>query len=313
VAPSVESRYLNCVSGGGARASQVTREPHACQHPYVTDWQHIQTGDFEVPGDRPLADLLPELLGMLRSPDPQVRDDTAFPVLATWTERGVLDGRLAELGDRLVERLGGAEIYERTFATLILAQVVLRDAQTGELDGKTVPGWLSVFSAWWRDETDLRGWDDQLGWLHAVAHGADTVRSFGRSPRLGRAGLLGLLDLVTGRMLTEHSYLWAHGEDDRVAYALATVLTRPELTAADATGWVDRVRQTIENGTPGPVPAFASNTLRTLVALYLYADRGVTWYGTDTDAPEAAVSLPHGAVLKDRIAAMLRLVSPGLG
>jgi hypothetical protein len=182
----------------------------------VTDWQDIQARDFPAPGGGALDDLLPELVGMLMSPDPQVRDDTAFPVLATWTARGVLDGRLAALGDRLVERISGGEIHGRTFATLILAQVVLRDGRTGELDDGQVLGWLAVFSTWWRDETDLRGWDDQLGWLHAVAHGADTVRAFGRSPRLTRPGLLGLLDLATGRMLTGHGYLWAHGEANQV-------------------------------------------------------------------------------------------------
>jgi hypothetical protein len=44
-------------------------------------------------------------------------------------------------------------------------------------------------TAWWRDEADLRGWDAGLGWLHGVAHAADTLRAFGRSPRLGAAHL----------------------------------------------------------------------------------------------------------------------------
>lgn len=279
----------------------------------MTDWQDIQDRDFPAPGDGEVAGLLAELTGMLGSADPHLRDDLAYPVLHIWAGRGVLDGQLAGLGDRLAERLGAGEIYERTFAALILAQVVQRDAQTGELDGEQVLGWLAAFRTWWRDETDLRGWDEQLGWLHAVAHGADLLRAFGRSPRLDRADLRGLLELAAGRLLTEHGYLWAHGEDDRVAYALASVLARPELTAADATGWLDRVRQVIENGTPGPVPAFASNTLRALAVLYVYADRGVTWYNPVARAEEALVQLPHAAAVKGWIAGVLRLTGPGLG
>lgn len=222
----------------------------------MTDWTAVRHADFAVPDDRPLPGLLDELCVMLASPDPTVRDDTAYPVLALWTARGVLDGHLAELGDRMAER---------------------------------------------------------LGWLHAAAHGADAVRGFARSPRLRAADLTGLLDLTVGRLLDDAGYLFAHGEDDRIAYALASVLTRAELTAADATAWLDRIGAAVEAGEPGPVPAWASNTLRTLAGLYVFADRGVRWYEPDTGAPGAVVALPHADAVKERLAPVVRKAWRGLG
>ncbi|MGW5030708.1 DUF2785 domain-containing protein [Streptomyces nigra] len=38
--------------------------------------------------------------------------------------------------------------------------------------------WCAAFSAWYPQERDTPGWDDSLGWLHAVAHGADAVAAF---------------------------------------------------------------------------------------------------------------------------------------
>ncbi|MEP7023134.1 MAG: hypothetical protein ABJB47_04855 [Actinomycetota bacterium] len=38
--------------------------------------------------------------------------------------------------------------------------------------------------------------DAELGWLHAVAHSSDTLRAFGRSPRLTRRSLQDLLELA---------------------------------------------------------------------------------------------------------------------
>jgi hypothetical protein len=87
---------------------------------------------------------------MLESPDPKVRDDTAYPVLAVWTGRGVLDGHLASVGDELVARLAIGPIYQRTFAAISLSWVVLRDAGTAELGDRQVLGWLDTFSSWWR-------------------------------------------------------------------------------------------------------------------------------------------------------------------
>jgi hypothetical protein len=279
----------------------------------VTDWAAVQADDFAVPTGRPLADLVEQLCDMLAAPDPGVRDDTAYPILAMWTARGVLDDHLTAVGDRMADRLSHDEVQARTFATMILAWVVLRDARTGTLAADRVPRWRAAFAAWWPGEKDLRGWDAQLGWLHAVAHGADTVRAFGRSPRLGEPDLSGLLDLVVDRLLVDAGYLFAHGEDDRIAYALASVLTRPELSVHHATAWLDRLDAAMRAGAPGPVPAWASNSFRTLGSLYVFADRGVRWFDPDAGALAAAVPVPHSEAVLERIAQILQLPWRGLG
>jgi len=279
----------------------------------MTDWATVLSTDYAVPADRPLTDLMDELCEMLASPDPVVRDDTAFTVLAYWTARGRLDGHLATLGDRMAARLVDGEIQARTFAAMILGWVVLRDARTGELDDAAVPRWRDTFTEWWLGESDLRGWDPDLGWLHAVAHGSDTVRAFARSPRLGPADLRGLLETVVDRLLDDGGYLYAHGEDDRLAYALSTALTRADLPRADAVGWLDRIESVIRGGEAGPVPAWASNTIRTLTSLYLFADRGVRWYDPELGRTGAVSPLPHRDAVKDAVAAVLAIPSPGFG
>jgi hypothetical protein len=278
----------------------------------VTDWAAVVADDFAVPAGRPLADLMAEACDMLASPDPAIRDDTAYPVLALWTARGVLDEHVTALGDRMADTLRHAEIQARTFAAMILGWVVLRDARTGAVPAGRVLRWRDTFAAWWSGETDLRGWDADLGWLHAVAHGADTVRAFGRSPRLGGSDLGGLLDLAVDRLLVDAGYLFAHGEDDRLAYALATVLSRPEVEAGPATAWLDRLDAALRAGEPGPFPAWVSNTNRTLAALYMFADRGVRWYDPETGTPGATATLPHSPAITDAIAAVLRPTWYGL-
>lgn len=278
----------------------------------MTDWAAVIAGDFALPERRPLRDLLDELSVLLASPVPEERDDIAYTILAVWAARGVLDDHLAVLGDRMAKRLGDDQIHVRTFAALVLAWVVLREARTAELDVDTVSRWRDDFAGWWLHEQDLRGWDARLGWLHAVAHGADTLRAFGRSPRLGAADLCGLLDLAVDRLFADAGYLYAQSEDDRIAYALATVLTRDELSAEQAIAWLERVRAALEAGEPGPVPAWASNTFRTLSSLYTFVDRGVRWFDPDIGELGNAVAVPRAEVIKDRIAALLQLAWRGL-
>ena len=279
----------------------------------MTNWAEIVENNYAAPADQPVLELAAELCAMLGSPDPEVRDDTAFPVMAYWVSRGLLDGHLEEVGSQLIAQLGDGPIYQRTFAAISLTWFLLRDAKTAELSADTVLGWLDAFSRWWRGETDLRAWDPQLGWLHAPAHGADLLRAFGRSPKLGSAELTGLLDLAVDRLLADQGYLFANNEDDRIGWALATVLVRTELPAADATGWLGRLHDAIASGEPGPMPAWASNSLRTLAALYVFADRGVSSYDLATDKQGPAVPLPHATAVKDRTAQTLRLPWRGLG
>jgi hypothetical protein len=91
--------------------------------------------------------------------------------------------------------------------------------------------------------------------------------------------------------------------------AIALTLTRTELTAAESVGWLDAIEADFAAGERGPVPAHASNAMRTLRLLYLLADRGVRpdWNGA------AALELRHRDAVKERLAAVLALVAPFAG
>jgi Protein of unknown function (DUF2785) len=248
---------------------------------------------------------------MLSDPDPAVRDDTAYPILATWIIRGDLDGRLGGLGDEMAAAHSHPEIHARTFATLILGAVIRREAVTGEVTDERIRQWRRTFGAWFIDETDLRGWDEQLGWLHAIAHGADTVRALAMSPRLGGEDVADLARLWADRLLRPTSYRFSQGEDARMAYAMATLLCRPDL--GDPVGWLEPLHAAIDAGTPGPTPTWAANAIETLTSLYVYVQRGITRYDPMTQEPTSVIVPDAHAEIGDRIADVLRLPSYWLG
>jgi hypothetical protein len=277
----------------------------------ILDWASVVRDDMAVPGDRPIEESVAELVAMMRDPDPAIRDDIAYPVLATWVIRGDLDGRLGDLGDEMAAAHAHSEIQARTFATLILGAVIRRDAVTGELTDDRVGHWRRTFGAWFIDETDLRGWDEQLGWLHAVAHGADTVRALAMSPRLGPDDLRDLARLWADRLLRPTPYRFSQAEDARTAYAMATLLCRHEL--ADPIGWLEPLHAAIEAGPPGPTPTWAANTIETLTSLYVCVQRGINRYDPATQESTSTVAPDAHTEIGDRIADVLRLPSYWLG
>jgi hypothetical protein len=239
------------------------------------------------------------LFADLASPSPALRDDTVYPLFAEWIRSGAFDDSLIAIGDRAAEMLGSSEIQARTFATLIQGWTVRRTALLGlELPDR----WRSAFDSWWLAEKDLRGYDDQLGWLHAIAHGADTVRAFALATT-SPDHLSSLLSLVVARLLTPTDYLFAHAEDERVAYALAVLLSRPLLP--DPVSWLKPVAAAFAAGEPGPVPAWVSNTQRTLNSLYVAVHRGVVVYSVASEPSGPQVSASRDLIL-DRISDVLR-------
>jgi hypothetical protein len=255
-----------------------------------------------------------DLLTMLRSANPAVRDEVAFPAMVHRIGSGAEDDDLIALGDEMARRLKDPEVQVRTFAALILAEAVERDMATGRATTEAVLRWRDAFAAWYPAERDLRGWDDRLGWLHAVAHGADALALFGRSPRLGRDDVRGLLGIARERMLAETDHVLREQEEDRLAYALALVLSRTELDEEDSVGWLVPISDTFAAGEPGPVPAFATNAMRTLRMLYLHCDRGFLLpEATRGDTTAEVTHVAHPEALKRALADVLRVTWPYLG
>jgi hypothetical protein len=95
-------------------------------------WQEIVNNKYQISSDPSPQALLPELLEMLASPDPILRDDFAYSILATWIGRGAfsraeLQSVLGILEQRLETGLGETEsdsVFARSFAVLMLAVLV---------------------------------------------------------------------------------------------------------------------------------------------------------------------------------------------
>lgn len=263
----------------------------------TTDWPAFIENGGVLPDGLDAEQAMLELSEMLRSPDPVVRDKLGYGAIFSLLPQ--LDASLRRrLGATMVERFADPEIQARTFAPLVLDALVS--------DGEFDPQWLAAFEAWYPNEQDLRGYDADRGWLHAVAHGADLLGAFGRHSQVDPERML---NLASQRLLAKTEYVLRDQEDDRLACAIALTLTREELTETTSVAWLAPIATDFENGESGPVPPHATNTMRTLRMLYLLVDRGVRpgWSKGKTE------QVRHREVVKQRLAEVLALVAPFTG
>ena len=263
----------------------------------ATDWSDVVANDFEIPAGHPLPALVRELSELLRSPEPALRDRVAYSTLATWITRGQVPHRLlVELGDEMAVRFADPQGQARTFAPLVLA--VLASENIVE------ERWIVAFERWWPAEGDVRGYDPVLGWLHAIAHGADLAGELGRCSVVvpGR-----MLELITARLTAPSTHVWRDGEEDRVAAAVALILTRQDLDLSEATSWLDPLEEVMRTSGATGTPAEVSNSTRSLRSLYVLLGTGVR-----VGKEDAAIVPPHAADLQRRIVDVLHHATPWL-
>lgn len=261
----------------------------------MTDYRAVIESEGVLPEGLSPQDAVDELSELLRSPDPVIRDDLAYMALLSIIP--TLESSLRHrLGDTMARRLTDPEIQARTYGPLVLVLLV----EAGEFD----PSWLDALEAWYPAERDLRGHDARLGWLHAIAHGADALGAIGL--RRSDVPPERILALAAKRLLMPTEYALHNQEDDRLAHALALTLTRDELTEQTSTAWLEPIAADFAKLDPAqPVPAHASNTMRTLRVLYIFADRGVR----PTTEGAAPIQVRHREFVKQRLAEVLATVT----
>lgn len=213
-------------------------------------WKDLHArGDAPPPG-ADLAALSRELVEMLGSPDPEVRDRIAYEVLAAWIGKpGLLPPAVQrELRDALLARLreppgvvGDDSVYGRSFSALVLAEVARREIAAPTMTDAELGAMVAAARAYAAAETDLRGRDDVRGWAHAAAHTADWLKLLARSPRLGRARGQLVLDAILDLTVRRHGFVLHDGEDGRLAQPVLELLRRGHVDRAMFASFVGKL------------------------------------------------------------------------
>lgn len=223
--------------------------PAAARHDKAF-WQGIVKAEYAVPPNEQIGSLAQELSGLLASPDPELRDEFAYSILATWIfEKRLLDDRqvrglTAEWTKNLEAGIGSTDtddVLRRSFSALMLSVVVARDNATPFLEPAEVRALVTSSLAYLSRERDVRGYDDTKGWMHSAAHTADLLKFLARSRHLPPEAQREILDAIATK-LRGAPVIFAYGEDQRFARAVLSVINRADFDRQAFDAWVQRAK-----------------------------------------------------------------------
>lgn len=209
-------------------------------------WKTIQENNYAIPPEHTPTSLTAELFLYLGSTDPELRDQIAYETFANFIDRGYysleeIEIYIANLLANLEIGIGETEsdsVFLRAFSVLFLAEIVHNDNKTPRLK-KSLTKTILEKGLWYlAEEKDPRGYVQEKGWAHALAHTADLMLVLGKSLNTGKSEHQRILNGIGAKLAQSTNWIYAHGEDDRLSRAVLEILRRGTLSTAFLKRWL---------------------------------------------------------------------------
>ncbi|HEV2197446.1 MAG TPA: DUF2785 domain-containing protein [Candidatus Acidoferrum sp.] len=260
---------LFCLRMTGASAAAKGQGTSAEQSGHGREfWREIAKNHYAVPAGQEAFPLAKELSGYLGLPDPELRDDLAYSILAVWITRQkmlsteelvtLLEEWQANLRAGIGET-GTDSIFKRSFSALCLSALAERDLKEPFLGEALFRTLLNAALTYLGDERDLRGFDAKKGWIHTTAHTADLLAALAENKFFTKQDQERVLKAITQRLATANE-VFSYGEQDRLANVAATIASRNDFDGGGWSSWVaqiDKEDRVAWNDSPPKMEALA--------------------------------------------------------
>lgn len=234
------------ISVSEARGQRSTTEQARHDREY---WRLIAKNHYAIPPGEEVFPLARELSSYLGSPDPELRDDLAYSILATWIvgQRKLSQIELVPLLEEWqanlragIGEVGTESIFKRSFSALCLETLAERDLKEPFLGEARFRKLLDEALAYLRDERDLRGFDAKSGWIHATAHTADLLAALAENPLFTKQDQARVLEAIAERLATAN-VIFTYGEQDRLANVAAAIIGRKDFDGGSWSSWIAKM------------------------------------------------------------------------
>jgi len=189
---------------------------------------------------QPTDELARELVDCLGSPNPELRDRIGYELFTYWLRGDNLSDTtrrdlLIELSTHLADSAQDVTPF-RSFSALILSELMRSDAIRPFMTDSDRQALLDTAILALDEESDFRGLDPEVGWVHPVAHIADLLWRFTLHPQTSDQQATAILDAIRSKVApTVVAYTFNEG--DRLARVISTLIQRRLVDASDIIEW----------------------------------------------------------------------------
>lgn len=181
-----------------------------------------------------LESLITNMLDNIGSIDPDLRDGLIYPTFMRIINEGILTSNQYQnileacLDDgHLFYKIGEINtdsVFTRSFSSLVVAGLLSKDGQSGFLSEIEFNYVYNRCVKYMREERDTRGFVEEKGWAHSIAHGADLLVSLVNHPKLSEQYFSEILQTLHNCLLKDATYI--DDEDERLIFVIEALLEK---------------------------------------------------------------------------------------
>jgi len=218
---------------------------------YASDKDFLRSiagNDYKIPGALDSFAFARALLSNFASTDGELRDELSYMIFAN----GIIAKQklTSEQSEKLLStaldnghlfyRIGEFDtdsVFMRSFSNLVIAALLYSDAQKPTFSGEIIQRTKKVLLEYARSEKDWRGYVEEKGWAHAMAHLADALDECAQNRTLSVQDRKEILTLISElAKLSEPLY---HEEDVRLAMVAYHIILGKQVDEGFLKMWVD--------------------------------------------------------------------------
>jgi len=157
---------------------------------------------------------------------------------------------------------GKDSVLTRSFSALVIAAIIEYDIEKKVVKSELVQHTVQNVIHYMMEEKDTRGFIEEKGWAHAIAHGADALDALAKHPFLKKEDIGRILHVVQHCLCKRVDYL--DEEEERLANIIISLLEHQN-AEQDIRVWIEGLTGMVEthlNENAGSIDAY--HTKRTV-------------------------------------------------
>lgn len=114
-------------------------------------------------------------------------------------------------------------VFTRAFTTLLIALIIDADTNHNFLSQTDILNVKDKLILYMNKEQDFRGYVQDQGWAHSIAHASDTFEALVNNPKLETSHYEKILQTLLNKVCV-HSIYYKYEEDERLVYPIVIML-----------------------------------------------------------------------------------------
>lgn len=178
--------------------------------------------------------------------DPEIRDGVAYQAYFSWLRNDKITGaELQALFTKFSSELNAGLPHQQgvylPFVALVYSEIVRVDRVAPYLSNEQRVQAVRTISKYITEIDDYRGFDEEVGYRHAVAHSADVVLQMALNQSINGKQIENLANAIGVQVNPNSMHFYRYGEPERIARAIGYSMIRDEIKIEFWQDWLQSI------------------------------------------------------------------------